>query len=113
MLQATTTNQYEMEVEPLFIKSLHESSEKASLILRDDIYNIHHKRPASRPYVERWRRKKEKKQHICYLYPRKEDSWTENSGETSCLSLAFMHREEEHYGITKLFDVNSRCESGL
>ena len=83
MLQVTTTNQYEMEDEPLFIESLHENSEKASLILRDDIYNVHNKRPASRSYVECWQRKKEKKWYICYLYPRKEDSWPESSGETS------------------------------
>ena len=82
-VQATTINQYEMEDEPLFIESLHENSEKASLILRDDIYNVRNKRPASRSYVECWQRKKEKKWLICYLYPRKEDSWPESSGETS------------------------------
>ena len=71
MLQATTTNQDEMEVEPLFIKSLHESSDKASLILRDDIYNIHHKGPASRPYVERWQRKKRNSTFATFTLGRK------------------------------------------
>ena len=93
MLQAATTNQYEMEDEPLFVKRFHEISEKASLILGDDICNVHNKRPASRSYIECWQRKKEKKWHIRYLYPRKEDSWSGGGGD-KFLKLSLCERKE-------------------
>lgn len=98
MLQATTTNQYEMEDEPLIIKRFHENSEKASLILGDDICNVHNKRSASRSYIECWQIKKGKKWRICYLYSRKEDSWSGVGGDKFPKLRLCEHKERAPQG---------------